>query len=758
LPQPHLLRAGSLWLRTTATELCSDFFVLMQLDPVHTDVRLRLRMIGRPKRWAAALMLLISAPVLPQDAPRGGEEKAPTTFSWWEATPLGRSGSEPILYLPEKESQPPTLAAGRWIVCAGGSDVATSCEVHLLERSEPLPSDGEPLEERVAVQGTVFIGRFPADKASIGVIPATLAARRPFSVPLELEEDKLVREVPTDADGSFTLPPLVPGDWKLSITLPGGRFELTEAFTLPSAQTLLPPDSPADVVAIWNVGELRFDEGSRLEVQVVDEHGMPLPGAVVGASQGKSAQTTVFFEAQTDDNGLALLRGLDPVMPVHVSCGAAGYERSGQGFEIPPPDWLCSLQPLAGVSGTVLDDSEEPLSGATVRLAALERSVRTGEAGDYEMADLPAGDYRLEISAPGFRVEVFEVSLVAGDRRTLEPVSLFPGEQLVGQVVQEHAEQPVAGASVTQVGPPAADTALTGDDGHFELLVDPSESLRVQVKAKGFPPTEQEIQEDAWRQGEPVRLILRPGGEIEILAWDEELDTPCSGCEFHIAGQRTFRLETDATGRALSEVLAPGRYSVQRSLARSEGPVVRVRSGDTARWVTVKPSKTTTVRFGEPSSELRLAFRPPLPQGWIVSAQGPGWLRRPEKQPSGWWALRRRPGEAVRLSVSDRTGREIVTGDIPASFEADRFDIELPESQVVGHLLREDAPLAGERIHVIDAVDGGVRATVRSDPEGRFGVPFLPPGTYRLIVADQVAHVFSLSTASQLDLREIQLP
>lgn len=720
--------------------------------------------------WLAALLLLTAAPMPAQEAPKDGEKQPPAAYAWWEATPLDRSDGESVLYLPQEESQPPTLAAGRWIVCAGGSDLATACEVLLLERPESLPSDREPLLERVAVEGEVFMGRFPARKASIGVVPANLAGRRPFLAPLGLEEGELVREVSTEEDGTFALPPLVPGDWRLSITLPGGRLELTEAFTLPAAQNLLPPGSPTDALAVWNLGELRFDDGSRLEVRVVDDHGMPLPDAVVGAFQGEAVESTVFFDARTDDEGLAVLRGLRPGLPVDVSCTAAGYEGLGQRFEVPPPAWSCSLPPLAGLSGTVLDDAEEPVPGAEVLLAALERSVRVGEGGDFEITDLPAGDYRLEIGAPGFRVEALEVSLAPGDRRALDPVTLIPGELLVGRVVQEGkipqqgqtvqepAEQPVAGATVTQVGPPAADTASTDGEGDFELQVDPAEPLRLQVRAEGFPATEKEIRGDGWRQGGPVRLVLRPGGEIEILAWDEERDRPCSGCEFHVAGPRSFRLRTDASGRAVSKVLAPGRYSVQRSLARSEGPVVRVRSGDTARWVTVVPSETTTVRFGERSSELRLTFRPPLPQGWVVSARGPGWLRRPERRASGFWTLRRRPGEAVRLSISDRAGREIVAGSIPASFEADDFDVELPQTYVAGHLLRRDAPLAGVRIHVLDAVDGGERARVRSDADGRFGVPFLPPGTYRLVVADEVAQVFSLAKASHLDLREIDLP
>ena len=60
----------------------------------------------------------------------------------------------------------------------------------------------------------------------------------------------------------------------------------------------------------------------------------------------------------------------------------------------------------SAISGQVADPSGAMLAGATVRITGvdtgIERSVRTGDSGRFNFAQLKPGAYTVEAAAPGF--------------------------------------------------------------------------------------------------------------------------------------------------------------------------------------------------------------------------------------------------------------------------------------------------------------------------------------------------------------------
>jgi Carboxypeptidase regulatory-like domain/Putative zinc-finger len=70
---------------------------------------------------------------------------------------------------------------------------------------------------------------------------------------------------------------------------------------------------------------------------------------------------------------------------------------------------------ISGISGTVTDPSGAVISGATVKVRQLDGTVtadaRTDLSGEFNVAELPAGRYELQIGAPGFRQSLREVDL-----------------------------------------------------------------------------------------------------------------------------------------------------------------------------------------------------------------------------------------------------------------------------------------------------------------------------------------------------------
>jgi hypothetical protein len=674
---------------------------------------------------------------------------------WLEATPLAGK-EEPQILLDEDLAAPLELEGGRWMICVGGETTAVRCGSTLSEGgSEAVPESGPGTE----IVGTVLVGGRAAPGARISVVPEGLASRRRFTVPLawDRESKALVRDVGTDAEGKFRIPPLVPGDYLLEVVPKGGQIQTVGPFSLPAPERLLARgQDPAEVQAVWDLGELSFDSGMSVEVLVTDLAGAPLPRAQVGGAQGEPPEV-IFFETEADEEGKAVLSGLDSSTPVQIVCVAQGYARMSGRFEVPPSSTHCAMEELASASGEVLDESEEPVHGAVVALAGLDRNVRTDQDGVFSFNELTASTYELEISAPGFRVETIEITLEAGESLELEPLVLHPGETLLGEVVEASGGNPLEGATVEVIDPPGGASTVTDEDGLFELEADPDHPPVVRIEAAGYPRHREEVPASAFEDGERVRFELRPGGRIEVRAWSQEGDAPCAACEFSISGhgERWPKLVTGSEGAAISGLLHEGRYAVTRVQVRSTGSVVRVSSGLDVRWADVAAGETVTVEFGEPTLPLQVQFRPAPPSDWMLWARGADWNRQAEALGAGVFRLRRRPGESLDLILRGPDGESLHAGTLPAEFDRETLEKDLPAGRVEGRLVQAEAPAQGVDLAVLDARQGTRRATVRSGEDGAFAVPFLPTGTYYLVVGSHVLRTFSVAAGSDVVLNEI---
>src|SRR5215467_1134511 len=70
---------------------------------------------------------------------------------------------------------------------------------------------------------------------------------------------------------------------------------------------------------------------------------------------------------------------------------------------------------LAAITGSVTDPSGAVVGGATVELrdvsSGKKRSTRANDAGQFNFSGLPAGDYRISLTAPGFTTTSFTFTL-----------------------------------------------------------------------------------------------------------------------------------------------------------------------------------------------------------------------------------------------------------------------------------------------------------------------------------------------------------
>lgn len=714
--------------------------------------------------WLSLLLLTVpmgdshasGASVLPEPGSVAPESAAAaSSIHWLEVTPLDRKDQPQVLLDVDVEA-PLELAAGRWMLCVGGETVAVRCSFRLSEGGLETPPEPGPGTELV---GTVVVGGRAAPEVRISVLPASLASRRPFALPLtwDPESEALVRDVATDLEGNFRIPPLAPGDYRLEVVPNGGRVQTVGPFSVPAPETVLARgQDPTVVQAVWDLGELTFDSGMAVEVLVTDMAGAPLSSAKVGARQGKPPDVD-FFETVADEEGKAVLSGLDPTAPVHIVCVAEGYVRMAGTFEVPPSSTHCSMEQLAGAYGRVVDGDEESVSGAVVTLVGKGRSVRTDADGAFTLDQLASGTYEIEVSAPGFRLETIELSLTAGESLDLGPIVVYPGELLLGEVVEASSGDPLAGAEVRVVEPPGGAHTLTDAEGLFELQADPDRPPAVRVEVAGYPRHRQQISAAAFENGERVRFEIRPGGRIEVRAWSREGDAPCSGCEFQVTGlgERWPKLVTGSEGRAVSDPLPEGRYSVSRVAVRSSGSVVLVSGGQNVRWADVTPGETTRVEFGEPTLPLQVHFHPAPPSDWSLSARGADWNRKAETLAPGVFQLQRPPGESLDLILRGPEGETLHAATLPAEFDRDSFETDLPAGRVRGRLMHADAPAQGVDVAVLDARQGTRQATARSKKDGSFALLFLPAGTYHLMAEDHVLRTFSVTAGSDVVFEEI---
>lgn len=687
------------------------------------------------------------------EPPSDGGEPAPRrTPSWLEATPLDTKDAPLLAIGEEVEQEPPSLRSGLWMVCAGGGGEATVCERRFVE--EPQSASLEPRPGSVVV-GRIRLGRAPVAMATVSVVPHGLAARRRFTVPLGLdgEVEELSRAVETDERGAFRLPPLGPGDYLLEIRA-GGQLHHGEPFTLEPVEMRSPNGPKRESPAVLDLGEIALAAGITVEVYVTDARGQPLSSARVGAHQG---ERPTFFEADADETGRAVLTGLEPVEPLSIRCVAEGYQSRRRSFDSPPAAMSCSLPELAALSGRVLDGSEEPVEGATVTLEPGDRRARSDPDGQFSLEGLVAGDYEVRIAAGSYRSERLEVELAAGEEGEMEPVILLPGEEVRGVVRDAVSGAPVAGASVVITDPPGGGGALSDREGEFRLTADRDEALEIEVVADGYPTTRRRVPASELTAEEPVAIELERGGRIEVVAWQRDGEGPCVGCAIGIQpSPGGGRLRTDASGRALSKILAPGRYQVILVDEVSLGSVLRVRGGHNNRHARVRPGQTVTVRFGEPRERILVRFRPPPPPGWRLEARGATWSRF-EELAGGEAVISRRPGEAVELTLLGPPRVRVRQPQLPGKLDRDEVTLDLPGGRIQGVLAAPSGGSPAGRRLVVRRPGGEVVAVGRSGASGTFRFPFLPDGVYQLVHGSRLLRTVSVTGRSE-DQGVIELP
>jgi hypothetical protein len=334
-------------------------------------------------------------------------------------------------------------------------------------------------------------------------------------------------------------------------------------------------------------------EGIRVTLSTGPGRSITLPGLPAPAvDTGPPA-----LEATTRDDGSYELLVFGPgTARVTLTAVASGETFAARPLTVPDADLFTADFDLAeaAVSGVVVDaDTGAPLPDVSLRLSTDGGSAapgtlgRSGPDGTFAIA-AEAGDYILSAERLGRVRVVREVSLGPEGVSDVR-IEMGRGLSIVGRVV-DSTGRPASGQVVRAEGSDGFELAVVGDDGRFRMegLGAGPYALSVGSPLAGFALRR------AVKPGvEPVRLVLRPAGQIalQVVASD---DLPVAEAVASIVSVE------DVPVRLPDWAAPPTSEEGQAELSAPPGQVVvsvRAQSGTGVGTATVSSGETVPLRI-----------------------------------------------------------------------------------------------------------------------------------------------------------------
>jgi Carboxypeptidase regulatory-like domain len=296
------------------------------------------------------------------------------------------------------------------------------------------------------------------------------------------------RSAIADAHGRFTVDDLIPGRYRVEVAQAGFEPLQTDELTLAPGERR-------------DLGALALRDGFPVAGRVVDEGGTPLEGARVtaaGADPSSSGLTTA-----TDGAGsfsIALPAGSYRLTASARGHGPTRAEVTVQAGAAPAPVELRLPRVEAVLEGLVRDNGGRPLGRA--RLLAWPRapasvgpsetplgSTTADVGGHFRLADLPAGELRVEVQHPDYP----HVTLPATPGQFATLTVPFPGG-IAGEAHARASGAVVSRGRVEAAGPDGAKaSAEIQRAGSFRLPRLAPGHWRLTVSAPGFRAADQDL-------------------------------------------------------------------------------------------------------------------------------------------------------------------------------------------------------------------------------------------------------------------------
>lgn len=383
------------------------------------------------------------------------------------------------------------------------------------------------------------------------------------------------------SDGTFKVDGLAAGPYSVSVAKEGFGHR---------PQTVQAPDEKV---------ELRLLAAGVVRGEVVDERGLPVPGAsleltarsdrrppAAGQAGRKAAGTpgrTARQSAHADAQGRFRFADLaDGAWTLEaVPRGEKWTEASAYGLaavEVQPgaeAEVRLALAATLSIAGVVVDTAGRPVEGAKVTLAGEDRersggrmpSFRTATSaadGMFALRGLTKGAYRLSA-----RKVLFKRASVEGVQAGTQTARLeLEGLAAVrGQVVD------VLGRPVTAFE--ANGEAVSDPEGRFAVAIRRSETMSVTLSAPGFAPSVRSFPVMEGQDHDAGRVVLTGGRRVTGKAFEAATRTPVAGVRVHLGEERLGALalgkdRSPSTGAAVTDGAGAFALQVEDGLVRLE--------------------------------------------------------------------------------------------------------------------------------------------------------------------------------------------
>ena len=301
--------------------------------------------------------------------------------------------------------------------------------------------------------------------------------------------------VVTTADGTFLIPTLPAGTWRVTANL--GDYAPTT-----SAPITL------DGVHARSGFELRLLGGAIVRGMVTDKSGMPVAAASVSVVEQSYLPWRTRRQALTDADGKFSIRGLAP-----ASVDIFAWHESGASSIVAADlaakhdyDVALRLDITGAISGIVVDKNGQPVADAQVsatpdwasdtldRAAWLARGVQetlADQGGAFRFGGLPEGSYRVRAERTGGREGTLSLSKGILTQPSTQPIKivLCPDGRAVGKIQFSDGKPATAFTIAVDNSRPMP---FVTKDGAFTIPVPPG-TYELTVAGPGFVTTSKPV-------------------------------------------------------------------------------------------------------------------------------------------------------------------------------------------------------------------------------------------------------------------------
>lgn len=451
-----------------------------------------------------------------------------------------------------------------------------------------LAGEQRDLGELVLSPGLRLAGRVTHDGAGVAGAQVKIESDGERAGFVMVAGGPALADSETDHDGSYALPGVPPGRYRLTAEA-AGMVATTQVVEFGAA----PREPRAD---------LALGTGGRVRGRVLDASGKPLPSARVAIVPAGGFGAMSWHRQRVLSQGIPVgadgrfeLTGL-PEQGQHRVLAAAEGHALGRSPQVSDGAAVeLALDAMTSVSGRVLDGAGRPVAEAEVRLDPVAQSTgplsfgtsraTSGADGSFRLEGVAPGDYALvaEAMAGEARIEPFTV---AAENEPVE-LRLAGGGGLIVRV-QDEAGLPLRDAEVAlrraasdlrpfddagqririvRGGDGPARSARTDARGEVHYLGLPPGNWEVEADAEGFARTKLEVQR-AGEGEQTFEVVLRRSATLVVRVVDP-FGGPVPGAQLELrrdgesSGKPASR-RADDWGIAVWEELEPGRYGVHQ--------------------------------------------------------------------------------------------------------------------------------------------------------------------------------------------------